>query len=348
MNYNNYTSEDFAADAYFRKWVQSPDVDSDIFWLNWLGQNPDKQQTVTEAKKLVHAFQVQENEYSEQFIAKLWQNIDSQISHKPVVRPLPVVQENRVNRFFNQYRKMAAAVIFLLAAAALFVTLYSLPEKHTTAFGETKTIILPDNSVVTLNANSTLKYSTDWDKKELREVWLEGEAYFHVQKQPARVPSQTGTKFIVHTGLMDVEVLGTEFNVSTRRGKAQVVLNSGKVKLNSDIAGKSSTIFMEPGELVELSESHASFTKRVVNPQNFSAWKNKKLIFDKTPITEIAKILEDTYGWKVTIANDQLASMTFTSTISIEKPEVLLQLLSESFHVNITKKGDQVTIGKAE
>lgn len=347
MNYKQYAAEDFAADAYFQRWVQAPDLETNTFWLNWLEQNPDKQGTLATARKLVRSIRVEENEYSDDFLTKIWQNIDQQISSKPATYPMPVARESREGKFFGQYRNIAAALLVLMLATALFIALYLSGEKYATGYGETKTIVLPDNSVVTLNANSILKYNTGWSEQQVREVWLEGEAFFHVRKRTALSKLSPGAKFIVHTGLMDVEVLGTQFNVNTRRGKAQVVLNSGKVKLNSEIAGKPNSIYMEPGELVELTQG-TNFTKRVVNPTNFSAWKNKQLIFDKTPIVEIAKTLEDTYGWQVTIADAQLSEMTFTSTISAENPEVLLKLLSESFHINISRKGNQVIIGNPE
>src|SRR5579872_616700 len=88
-----------------------------------------------------------------------------------------------------------------------------------TGYGEIKSVLLPDSSVVTLNANSTMRIPEQWTEASGRQVWLEGEAYFQVQKKPA-----TAEKFVVHTKEVDVEVLGTKFNVNARRERAVVSL----------------------------------------------------------------------------------------------------------------------------
>ncbi len=347
MNYKDYSPEDFAADAYFRKWVQSPDVHTDLFWETYLAQNPGKREVVREAKKLVLSIRFQENEYSDAFVEKIWHNIDKSISDQEKIRPLHSAKPQSSTKFLPQYRKMAAVLLMLLTTAAVFIVLYfSSTETHATAFGETKVIVLPDSSVVTLNANSKISYHSQWESQEEREVWLEGEAFFDVRKKPALLHSLPGVKFIVHVNLMDVEVLGTQFTVNTRRGKTQVVLSSGKVKLNSEQAGKQSSIEMQPGEMVELSEKTKVFTKKVVNPNLYSSWVTKELIFDKTPIAEIVKILEDNYGWEVEVKNQELLDMTFTATVPNKKPDVLLALLAESFNVKITRKGEKITIYK--
>ena len=98
---------------------------------------------------------------------------------------------------------------------------------YKTDFAQIKHITLPDGSKVTLNANSELKLSLDWSDKGDRQVWLDGEAYFEVEKKPA-----THQKFVVHTKDIDVEVLGTKFNVNTRHEKAIVSLEEGKIKLS--------------------------------------------------------------------------------------------------------------------
>ena len=119
-----------------------------------------------------------------------------------------------------------------------------------TGYGEMKTIVLPDSSVVILNSNSSLRIPEQWSDAEGRQVWLEGEAYFQVQKQPATV-----RKFVVHTRQVDVEVLGTKFNVNTRRQQAVVSLEEGKVRLlvykgDSAVLEKRAPVVMRPGQVV--------------------------------------------------------------------------------------------------
>ncbi len=154
-----------------------------------------------------------------------------------------------------------------------------------------------------------------------------------------------GAKFIVHVNLMEVEVLGTQFNVNTRRGKTQVVLNSGKVKLSSQQANNPKSIFMLPGDLVERTSETSDFIKKEVDPNLYSSWRSQLFKFQSTPVSEIAAILEDTYDWKILIKDPRLGKMTFTSTVPVNKPEVLLKLLEEAFQVDVYKEGNQVIIG---
>jgi ferric-dicitrate binding protein FerR (iron transport regulator) len=136
----------------------------------------------------------------------------------------------------------------LLIAAGLGVWSYlrAGENAHTTHYGETARIKLPDGSMVVLNAHSTLTYN-DWSEGQTREVWLNGEAFFEVQKKH----DATGrVKFVVHTGDLNVEVLGTRFNVSNRGLRTQIVLEEGKVRLRYEQETEK-VIDMQPGELVE-------------------------------------------------------------------------------------------------
>src|ERR1700727_3570645 len=81
-----------------------------------------------------------------------------------------------------------------------------------TGYGEIKNILLPDSSVVILNANSSMRIPQQWTESGGRQVWLEGEAYFQVQKKPS-----TAQKFVVHTRQGDVEVLGPGFTANRGR-----------------------------------------------------------------------------------------------------------------------------------
>jgi transmembrane sensor len=123
---------------------------------------------------------------------------------------------------------VAASAVLIVATGVWYFTSNTADSNlYKTGFAQTKKITLPDGSKVTLNANSELKLSADWSVKGDRQVWLDGEAYFEVEKKSA-----THQKFIVHTKDIDVEVLGTKFNVNTRHQKAVVSLEEGKIKLS--------------------------------------------------------------------------------------------------------------------
>ncbi|PQJ76796.1 FecR family protein [Polaribacter glomeratus] len=129
---------------------------------------------------------------------------------------------------FKQLYKYAAAIVVICTTS--YFLLFNNTSSFKTEFAQTKTFNLPDNSEVVLNANSEITYSKkDW--KQSRNLTLEGEAYFKVQK---------GKKFTVNTEIGQVTVLGTQFNVKERanyfevktfEGLVSVAYNGKKIKL---------------------------------------------------------------------------------------------------------------------
>lgn len=209
---------------------------------------------------------------------------------------------------------------------------------YTTAYGEIRTITLPDQSIVTLNGNSTLRYSRYWDKAAQREIWIQGEAFFDVK--PA---SKKG--FVVHTSRhINVEVLGTSFNVLDRDTRMQVVLNTGKVRLSGGAAAIKAPIIMQPGQLVEFKEKNSTYQQQQVNTEQYASWKSHKLQFHNANLKEVAQVLQETYGLTVTIADTTLLHQQFSGTVPSGSADILLDGLSQLFNLKIKRKDVTVNI----
>jgi ferric-dicitrate binding protein FerR (iron transport regulator) len=239
------------------------------------------------------------------------------------------------------YRLAAIFIGFLLCSMAVlfFYNRADSLQQHSTAFGEIRTFRLPDGSLVTLNANSTIRYATDWQESGLREVWLEGEAFFSV------VHTSKHEKFQVRTGSpMAVEVLGTEFNVKSRTSGTQVVLNSGKVKLTIGEQATPQQVLMVPGESVELAASEAGYVKKRVDPQQYSSWTKRKLIFKNTSVGYIKSLLEDNYGLTVVVPDSSLLGQQISGSVPSDNLDGLLFALQESFNYRIIRKNKQIIL----
>jgi ferric-dicitrate binding protein FerR (iron transport regulator) len=201
-----------------------------------------------------------------------------------------------------------------------------------TAYGQTRTVALPDGSTVTLNGHSSVRYAATWAAEVPREVWLEGEAYFRVRHRA------NDQKFQVHTDLpFVVEVLGTEFTVSERSKQTRVVLNSGKIRLDFD-QQRQPDVVLKPGELVEFRGTTERFVRRTVNPERYSSWKDRRLLFDETPLTEVAEILRETHGLRVVFADETLADRRVTGTLPAENLDLLRTALEQSFGLRIAQR----------
>lgn len=211
---------------------------------------------------------------------------------------------------------------------------------YKTAYGEIRTITLPDRSVVTLNGNSSVQYRSHWERTEDREVWIRGEAFFDVKPAPQQ-------RFVVHTShAINVEVLGTTFNVLDREARMQVVLNTGKVRLSGRTPAVQQPIVLKPGEMVEFRQQATTYHRQQINAAQYASWKNRKLQFNNADLKEVAQVLHETYGLTVTIKDSTLLHQQFSGTVPSANADILLDGLSQLFDLKITKKDATVNIEK--
>ncbi|MEJ7645549.1 MAG: FecR domain-containing protein [Chryseolinea sp.] len=235
-----------------------------------------------------------------------------------------------------RYVGIAASVAMFIALVFYFSRDYFLYDHYSTGYGMTKNIMLEDGSEVTLNANSTLKVPREIATDDLREVWIDGEAFFSIAKRSNHV------RFQVHTDNLNVEVLGTKFNVNNRRGKTEVVLTEGSVKLTSYLARENTVLYMEPGDYVSLSKSDTTFKQKSVVPDDFSDWQSNQLVFVDTPLRLVAEKIEDYYGVTIEIPNLEIANRELTGTLPNNDLGIVLRSLSTSHNLKIQRDDKRI------
>ena len=212
-------------------------------------------------------------------------------------------------------------------------------QTHVTAFGETKSLILTDNTKVTLNANSSLRLPRFGFGAKNREVLLTGEANFAVTHQA------NNQKFIVKTDKgLEVVVLGTEFTVYSRQRGAKVVLSKGKVQLRYQEGQTQKQLMMKPGDLVTFDQSNHLKQEVTKQPEKYAAWKDHRFVFDDTTLQEFAKIMDENYGIKIIIKDKTLAKRTLVGSFQADNADELLNIVSEIFTIKMTKIGDAVVL----
>jgi transmembrane sensor len=213
-----------------------------------------------------------------------------------------------------------------------------------TGYGEVKHILLPDSSVVILNANSSMRIPQQWtdEDKDGREVWLEGEAYFEVQKK-----ASTYQKFVVHTDKLDVIVLGTKFNVNTRRQHAIVALEEGKVQLSVHGGGQSllekpASVVLRPGQVLVVGEEEKVKVNNDKDVTSHSGWSRNEFHFDNTSLEEIGRLIEDTYGYKIEAGDTSLLRRSVSGDLRAANVEELVRVLE--FTLKLTMRIENKTI----
>lgn len=166
---------------------------------------------------------------------------------------------------------------------------------------------LPDGSTVHLNSATKLKFPFAF-KNGTREVYVEGEAYFIVEKKADQ-------PFIVHTLQGDIQVLGTEFNVNTYTDAVlKTALIKGVVKVT---AQKKSTI-LKPGDDLTLTANLQILTS--LDSKSVLSWKDGVYYFRNTPFKEIAAMIPRWFDVKVVIDNEDINEMPFTGQLNKSEP----------------------------
>ncbi len=208
-----------------------------------------------------------------------------------------------------------------------------------TGFGKTASFQLPDGSLVTLNANSSLKVPRWRFGETSREVILDGEASFSVKH------TTTHQKFIVHTARrFEVEVLGTEFTVFSRAREGRVVLNKGKVQLNLQKGETIQKMVMKPGDLVILDEKNQVLQKKIVQPEVPAVWAGHRYVFDQTSLQEIIYILKENYGLTAEVNDPQLLGLSVSGTLSAGSADALLELIETVLDLRTVRQGNKILI----
>ncbi|CAN5845340.1 hypothetical protein BH24BAC1_BH24BAC1_06660 [soil metagenome] len=340
--YHNYGPHDLLTDEYFQRWVAQPNRESNAFWTTWLLNHPEKREEVEEARRLLRELHFREDLPSEAARQRVWQQITAANAALDEEKPgQPEVEDSGFS--YRYWRGIAATLVGAVALVGLLLFYLNRPQDYLyqTGFAEVKSLVLPDGSRVMLNANSSLRVSDRWPAGQPREVWLSGEAFFSVAHTPDH------QKFLVHASeAVSVEVLGTEFNVYGREKGTRVVLTSGKVQLNIQEAGATQQVLMQPGELVEVVKEANTYTRtqKQVNPEKFTAWTERRIVFDNTPVEEMVTVLEDTYGLEITVEDPSLLQKRLWGSVPLGDAGEVLIGLEKTFNWKVTRNGSKVRI----
>ncbi|MBO9154743.1 FecR family protein [Chitinophaga sp. GCM10012297] len=230
-----------------------------------------------------------------------------------------------------RYWWAAASVAVLLAAGGVYfartravppdVAMVTLTEQ--TSRSSIKKIALPDGTTVWLNFGSKIKYAA----KEGREVWLEGEGYFEV------APRQ-GKTFLVHAGTLDVNVLGTSFNIDayTPGETVTVTVASGKVAVGS---GESARATLAANQQAVYLAAAGKIETNNISAADFSAWRQGQLVFKKAMFSTIAQKLERRYNVRIRFSGEHIAHALLTARFDGNVPlKDVLEMLCDIYGFN--------------
>ena len=247
--YVSYTAEELALDALFVRWVQYPhDDEVAAHWQGWLAQHPNCAETVDIAQELVRTASLPSiPPFGHDDVSSVWGRIRESLRTMEDVRPLQPDVRAVVGWWYFLRTVAAGMAVVLLSGWALWMQ-YGPDQavRRISTTTESRTIRLPDKSVVRLYAHSEIRYARQWADEAPRAVWLWGEADFSIIH---RADTSSARQFRVHTPDLTIEALGTTFRVRQRPEGTRVALRSGQVNL---LVKQQIPIRLKPGDSVDV------------------------------------------------------------------------------------------------
>lgn len=327
-----------------------------------LKENPDDSHLADLLDKILKGHFRQRERFESTYLAKRLQKVHEQIKLEENVS-VPIEKPN------GRFRKIAWAVAAILVVALGSTVLYmqlihSDPVDHsknilTTKKGSKSNLVLPDGTRVLLNSDTRLSYNQSFGK-QVREVSLEGEAFFEVAKD-AQHP------FIVHTNAMDIKVLGTVFNVRAYHNEknTQTTLLEGSVEVILNKRNERNLVVLKPHEKIvvnndpghivplkadEMPVPDISVMTIKTNAEDSSiletGWTKNKLAFDQARYSEVFPELERWYGVTIAVKDSSILTRKISGIYENESLNDVMESLKLATGFRYTIDGNHLKIYK--
>lgn len=265
------------------------------------------------------------------------------------------------------WKKIAIAASFLcVCAIGLYKVKYNVAEdafvKVAVEKGQTKKLILPDGSIVWINAGTELKYSKAFGTTD-RTVYLNGEAYFDIANNKNAIP------FLVKTAKFTIRDIGTIFNVKAYSDEKifEASVIEGEISVEDGLKHSSSEddkVYVGANQVVKIDASPVSLipengTIAHIKPEvvdinksqqlNYNGWKDDILVFEEDTFEEIVTTLGRKYNVDIIISDEELKTYKYTGTFkNIQDVLKVLKVISENTPITYTQTGTLITISKTD
>ncbi len=335
-------------DEDFIRWVHFKCGADEIFWDNWLTQNPSKHLLIAEAKQIVESIRIEQKTIGAGEIRTEVQNLLATIRSEEQ----PIKSLRSFTSLTGMWRHAAAAILILAVAGIYFVVLpgkgikkarytYAIAvsspvfTEKINASDTSFSLSLPDGSIVELAAKSRISYRNDFNHTDTRDLYLLGEAFFKIAKNPAR-------PFRVFTNEIITKVLGTSFTVSSfeKDTAIRITVRTGKVGVYSQIAANNKNaaagnpvgLIVTPNQQLVYQKGEQKFQKVLVERPLFvvPVISEMGMIYEDTPVEKVFDQLGKFYGINIVFDNELLSKCTVTADLRSESFYEKLDLICKA------------------
>jgi ferric-dicitrate binding protein FerR (iron transport regulator) len=270
-------------------------------------------------------------------LKKAWQNIETGISQKQQFRSVSF-------RTWKWAGRVAAVLVATVSIMWIVIhtgfdhkTLTTGLLKELTTGSTIDSILLSDGSVIWLNRQTTVRFPETFAGEE-RRVFLSGEAFFKVARDVER-------PFIVEAQGTVTRVLGTSFNIKTDKDKASIAVLTGKVSFSEKEDADNSALLIK-GEQARFDQTHRLLTKFRIEDPNLLAWKTGILVFNNTPLPEVANVLSGYYHKPITIDTPNPELLTLSASFEKQNIEEILEVVSMTLDLRCEKAAEGYILKK--
>lgn len=250
--------------------------------------------------------------------------------------------------YFNRYLKAAALLVFVFSTTIFIYYMATgglIKEEQriitlSAPVGTQSDVILDDGTRVWLNSGSSLRYDSEFGKKN-RNIELEGEAYFEVEKS-CKYP------FKVMAGEITVEVLGTRFLVCCYSDDETISTYLLKGCIELEIKETNQKFELEPGLEAVFDKNSKETNIESNNDPNILSWMSGGISFHNESFYQIIKKLQRRFDIKIVTDHNSIPNMRLTADFDQEDIEIIFKYLQEISNIKVTRKDNVYHISARE
>ncbi|WP_143307028.1 FecR domain-containing protein [Chitinophaga vietnamensis] len=325
MKHKDHMNDDLLVKYLLR--IAEPD--EQVAVEQWLAADPEHQRYFDhfrliwdESKKLAAVSTVNEND--------AWQRFQQRVNNNNDHGARIVEMQPRRNNWL----RIAAAVTVLLGATGAWFWWQGHSSANMNIIQTAMAIrldTLPDGSMVTLNKLSKLSYPASFGK--VRQVKLEGEAFFNIATDPSK-------PFVLKVNDVEVKVLGTSFNVKSSGGQTEVIVETGAV----EVVKNKNSVQLKSHEKATVADNQDAPVKQDNTDELYNYYRTSSFVCNDTPLWKLANILQEAYGVHITIADSSKRNMPITTTFANSSLDSILRIISLTYNITVDRDGDQITL----
>ncbi|MFC4210948.1 FecR family protein [Pedobacter lithocola] len=313
--------------------LKQTSTEENEFLADWITASPENEQTFEEIKVSWFDVKSVDKEDSLNALHKLNHIIDEQ-----------EVKSKRTNKQFVLKWTMLAATIAIVGVVALLVLSSKdlaptspVYLQRVSRAGEIKTFYLVDGTKIILGPKSMLKYPAAFEQHH-RQVELIGEAYFEVTKNPHK-------PFTVRTDDLNINVLGTHFNVNATKNESLTTVSLFKGKVNVNVIDDHDEEYkLKPGQELVLNRSNHQVYQHVLDSANVMGWMTNTLVFNNEKLSDAAKKIGKMYGVKLVFEDESTAETRVFARFENDTLNDVLEIICSTGNLSYRNDGNKIYI----